>query len=121
MVSLKQWTEWGCVHHVTAYRWFREGKLPAAARRVRRRILIDPVPTDQAGVGRAAVVYGRVPSAGHHGDQDRRRRARTWTTGQNLGVTWVVTEVGSSLYGRLGAANRAGRMVKAAIAEAVRG
>ena len=31
------------VHPVTAYRWFREGKLPVPARKVGRLILVEPV------------------------------------------------------------------------------
>ena len=45
--------EW--VHPVTAYRWFREGKLPVPATRVGGLILIDqPANTVPAGV---SVVY----------------------------------------------------------------
>src|SRR5450759_4185362 len=54
------------VHPVTAYRWFREGKLPVPATRVGGLILIDqPASTAPTGV---TVVYARVSSA--HQRQD---------------------------------------------------
>ena len=100
LVNLKEWAEREGVHHVTAYRWFREGKLPVPARRVGRLILVDPAATATA-VAAVTAVYARVSSADQRADLDRQvARVTTWATGQGLAVDRVVTEVGSALNGR---------------------
>jgi len=97
---LKEWAAREGVHHVTAYRWFREGKLPVPARRVGRLILVDPAAIEPALQG-VTVVYARVSSADQKADLDRQvARVTTWATGQDLAVSRVVTEVGSALNGR---------------------
>ncbi len=86
------------MHHVTAYRWFREGKLPVPARRVGRLILVEPdAAARPAGL---AAVYARVSSADQEPDLDRQvARVTAWATGRGLPVDRVVTEVGSALNG----------------------
>jgi predicted site-specific integrase-resolvase len=99
MVNLKEWAEREGVHHVTAYRWFREGRLPVPARKVGRLILVDPAATEPASTG-IAVVYARVSAADQQPDLDRQvARVTAWATGQGLTVGRVVTEVGSALDG----------------------
>jgi predicted site-specific integrase-resolvase len=99
-VNLKQWAEREGVHHVTAYRWFREGKLPVPARRVGRLILVD-INATQPAVAGLAVVYARVSSADQRADLDRQvARVTEWATGEGLSVSRVVTEVGSALNGK---------------------
>jgi predicted site-specific integrase-resolvase len=56
-VNLKEWARQQGVHPVTAYRWFREGKLPVPARRAGRLILVDPAP---ASVSAEGLAVGRV-------------------------------------------------------------
>jgi len=98
-VNLKQWSAREGVHYVTAYRWFREGKLPVPARRVGRLILVDPAATEPIPVG-VTVVYARVSSADQRPDLDRQvARVAGWATGQGMAVSRVVTEVGSALNG----------------------
>jgi predicted site-specific integrase-resolvase len=98
---LKQWAEREGVHHVTAYRWFREGKLPVPARRVGRLILIDQMATAAPASRDVVAVYARVSSTDQRVDLDRQvARVTTWATGQSLTVSRVVTEVGSALNGR---------------------
>lgn len=96
---MKEWAVANGVHPVTAYRWFREGKLPVPATRVGGLILIDqPVAIPPVGV---VVVYARVSSADQRQDLERQvARVATWATGRNLPVDRVVTEVGSALNGR---------------------
>ena len=98
-VNLKEWAGLNGVHRVTAYRWFREGKLPVPARRAGRLILVDPpAPAAPSGV---TVVYARVSSADQRPDLDRQvARVTAWVTGQDLSVDRVVTEVGSALDGK---------------------
>ena len=98
-MNLKEWAVANGVHPVTAYRWFREGKLPVPATRVGGLILIDqPVSTAPTGV---TVVYARVSSPDQRQDLERQvARVTTWATGHNLPVDRVVTEVGPALNGR---------------------
>ena len=97
-MNLRQWALANGVHPVTAYRWFREGKLPVPATRVGGLILIDqPASTVPAGV---TVVYGCVSSADQRQDLERQvARVATWATTDDLAVDRVVTEVGSALNG----------------------
>jgi predicted site-specific integrase-resolvase len=98
-VNLKEWAKREGVHPVTAYRWFREGKLPVPARRVGGLILVGQ-PAEPAR-DETVVVYARVSSADQKTDLDRQvARVTTWATGQHLTVSRVVTEVGSALDGR---------------------
>lgn len=98
-MNLKEWAKREGVHPVTAYRWFREGKLPVPARRVGGLILVEQ-PADSAPVESVAV-YARVSSADRRADLDRQvARVTTWATGQGVAVDRVVTEVGSALDGR---------------------
>ena len=96
IVNLREWAIANGVHPVTAYRWFREGKLPIPATRVGGLILIDqPASTVPAGV---SVVYARVSSADQRQDLERQvARVTTWATTHELAVDRVVTEVGSAL------------------------
>ncbi|MEH1013320.1 IS607 family transposase [Micromonospora sp. CPCC 206060] len=98
-MNLKEWAKREGVHPVTAYRWFREGKLPVPARRVGGLILVErAAETSPSGI---TVVYARVSSADQKADLDRQvARVTTWATGQSLAVDRVVTEVGSALDGR---------------------
>ncbi|MEU4482740.1 IS607 family transposase [Micromonospora sp. NPDC023966] len=98
-MNLKEWARQEGVHPVTAYRWFREGKLPVPARRVGGLILVERA-ADSSPQATTAVVYARVSSADQRADLDRQvARVAAWATGQNLAVSRVVTEVGSALNG----------------------
>lgn len=79
--GLKEWAKREGVHYVTAYRWFREGKLPVPARRVGRLILVDPAATEPTHTG-VTVVYARVSSADRRADLDGQvARVTGWATG----------------------------------------
>jgi predicted site-specific integrase-resolvase len=98
-VNLKEWARQQGVHPVTAYRWFREGKLPVPARRAGRLILVEPALVSQAP-GTVAV-YARVSSADQKADLDRQvARVTAWAAAEGLAVSRVVTEVGSALNGK---------------------
>ena len=86
------------VHPVTAYRWYREGRLPVPARRAGRLILVDPDPKP-AGTGRVAA-YCRVSSADQKDDLERQAgRVVMGATERGLTVGQVVSEVGSGMNG----------------------
>ena len=102
-MNLKEWAAGQGIHYQTAYRWFRDGKLPVPARKVGGLILVDVEPAAVYAVEDSddAVVYARVSSADQAGDLDRQvRRVTEWTAQNGLKVAGVVTEVGSALNGR---------------------
>lgn len=98
-MNLKEWAEQQGIHPVTAYRWFRDGRLPVAARRVGGLILVDaPVAAGPAGI---TAVYARVSSADQRADLDRQvARVTAWAASEGMPVARVVTEVGSALNGK---------------------
>jgi putative resolvase len=98
LVNLKEWARAQGVHPVTAYGWFREGRLPVPAHRVGGLILVDaaPEPTSPGGV----VAYCRVSSADRRDDLERQAgRVVTGATERGLSVDQVVTEIGSGMNG----------------------
>ncbi|MEU5529693.1 IS607 family transposase [Micromonospora chersina] len=98
-MNVKQWAEREGVHHVTASRWFREGRLPVPARKVGRLILVEASGSTEP-VTESVVVYARVSSADHRADLDRQvARVTGCVTGQGLATSRVVIEVGSVLNG----------------------
>ncbi len=99
-MNLAEWAESQGIARVTAYRWFRAGKLPVPARKVGGLILVD-TPDAAAWRTTETVVYARVSSADQKSDLDRQvARVTLWATGQAIPVDRVVTEVGSALNGR---------------------
>ncbi len=101
-MDLAVWAERNGVVRVTAYRWFRAGQLPVAARRAGRLILVDDscVP---AGPRSRTAVYMRVSSADQKADLDPEVAWVTaWATIQRIPVDEVVTGVGSGLNGHRG-------------------
>lgn len=98
LVNLKEWALEQGVHPVTAYRWFREGKLPVSARRAGRLILVDPDP--KPAVVCKVAAYCRVSSTDQKDDLERQvGRVVAGATGQGLAVDQVVSEVGSGMNG----------------------
>ena len=98
-MNLKEWAGVQGIHPVTAYRWFRDGKLPVPARRVGGLILVDAL--GSAAAPGSVAVYARLSSADQRCDLDRQvARVTAWATGEGLSVGRVVTEVGSALNGK---------------------
>ena len=87
------------VHPQTAYRWFREDRMPVPARRLASGMIwVDVVPR---GDGGRAVVYARVSSHDQRAGLDRQvARLTEWVTAQGIVVADVVCEVGSGMNGR---------------------
>jgi predicted site-specific integrase-resolvase len=78
------------VHPVTAYRWFREGKLPVPPRRVGRLILVDPGPKP-VSVDGVVAAYCRVSSVDQKDDLERQiGRVVAGAIGRGLAVGRVV-------------------------------
>jgi predicted site-specific integrase-resolvase len=100
-MNLAEWAETQGIARVTAYRWFREGKLPVPARKVGGLILVDFPASVAEPPTSETVVYARVSSADQKSDLDRQvARMTVWATGQGMAVDRVVTEVSSDLNGR---------------------
>jgi putative resolvase len=98
-VKLAEWARANGVHPQTAYRWFREDRMPVPARRLEPgTIWVDAAPADESG---RVVVYARVSSHDQRHDLDRRvarLTGRATANGHTAGE--VVTGAGSGLNGK---------------------
>lgn len=95
------------IHVTTAYRWYREGKLPVPARRVGRLILVSPetvaAPAPEGGAG----LYARVSSPDQKAGLGRQvARLTAWAEQAGLPVVRVEVEVGSGMNGARARARR---------------
>ena len=98
-MKLAEWARANGVHPQTAYRWFREDRMPVPARRLESGTIWVDTP-DGGEVGRT-VVYARVSSHDQRADLDRQvARLTEWATVNGHVVGEVVTEVGSGLNGK---------------------
>lgn len=98
-MNLAEWAESQGIARVTAYHWFRNGKLLVPARKVGGLILVD-APAASAGSAGTTVVYARVSSADREADLDRQvSRVTQWAIVNGMRVDRIVTEVGSALAG----------------------
>jgi predicted site-specific integrase-resolvase len=97
-MNLAEWAEAQNIHPQTAYRWFRQGRLPVPAQRVGGLIMVGNLSGNgPAPAGRTAV-YARVSSADQKADLDAQvARVTAWATSNGYSVNQVVTEVGSAL------------------------
>lgn len=101
MVNLREWALSQGVHPQTAYKWFREGKLPVPARKMGKLILVGDLANSPAQHRGRTVVYARVSSADQKPDLDRQvARVLSWATEHGYEIGQVVTEVGSALNGK---------------------
>jgi putative resolvase len=98
-VKLAEWARANGVHPQTAYRWFRQDRMPVPARRLPSgTIWVDAAPARAAG---DVVLYARVSSHDQRRDLDRQvARLTEWATARGHAVAEVVTEVGSGLNGK---------------------
>jgi len=97
-MRLSEWAEREGVHYQTAWKWFRDGKLPVPARQTQTGVILVDVPRREGMAG--VVLYARVSSSDQREDLERQvGRLAAWATGQGLGVTCTVAEVGSGLNG----------------------
>lgn len=99
-MKLREWAAREGVHYQTAWRWWRDGKLPVPARQTATGTILVEVPAAGSGVA-GVVVYARVSSHDQCADLDRQvARVTEWVTGHGLTVAGVVREVGSGLNGK---------------------
>jgi putative resolvase len=85
----------------TAYRWYREGKLPVRVQKVGRLILVSPETASTGGAAAGGVgLYARVSSHDQKADLDRQvARLSSWAAQAGLPVVRVESEVGSGMNG----------------------
>jgi putative resolvase len=97
-VKLAEWARVNGVHPQTAYRWFRQDRMPVPARRLASgTIWVDAAPGGESG---RVVVYARVSAHDQRADLDRQvARVTGWATGSGHRVSEVVCEVGSGMTG----------------------
>jgi putative resolvase len=97
-VKLAEWARVNRVHPQTAYRCFRQGRMPVPARWLASgTIWVDTAAAAPVG---GAVLYARVSSHDQRSDLDRQvARFAGWAAGQGLAVAEVVREVGSGMNG----------------------
>jgi putative resolvase len=99
-VRLKDWAEQQGIHYQTAWKWFRDGKLPVPALQTPSgTILVQPdtTPSARGGLG----LYARVSSHDQRADLDRQvARLAQWATAAQAPVVRVEAEVASGMTGR---------------------
>jgi putative resolvase len=102
-MRLKDWAEQQGIHYQTAWKWFRDGKLPVPALQTPSgTILVQPdapdaVPQPGGGLG----LYARVSSHDQRADLDRQvSRLTQWAATAKAPVVRVEAEVASGMTGR---------------------
>ena len=100
-MNLTEWAHAQGIHAQTAYRWYREGKLPVPARKVGRLILVSPEAAAQAArKADGAGLYARVSSHDQKPDLDGQvARLSAWAAKAGLPVVRAEAEVGSGMNG----------------------
>ena len=101
-MKLADWARAEGVHPKTAYRWFRQGKMPVPADKTPSgSILVHDPKYQQPPAGGRVVVYARVCSHDQKASLDGQVARTVQAAGKRkLAVDEVVVEVGSGLDGR---------------------
>jgi putative resolvase len=99
-MRLKDWAEQQGIHYQTAWKWFRDGKLPVPALQTPSgTILVQPAtgPSPAGGLG----LYARVSSHDQRADLDRQvARLTQWAAAAKAPVVRVEAEVAAGMTGR---------------------
>jgi putative resolvase len=101
-MRLKEWAAQQGIHYQTAWRWFRDGKLPVPALQTPSGTILvqsaaDARPPDDGGLG----LYARVSSHAQRADLDRQvSRLTRWAAAASARVVGVEAEVASGMTGR---------------------
>ena len=93
-MKLSEWAERQGIHYMTAWRWWKAGKLPVPAYQTPSGSIMVELPEVSSG---RAVIYARVSSHDQRSDLDRQiARVARWATREGL----EVAEVGAGLDGK---------------------
>jgi putative resolvase len=101
-MRLRDWAEQQGIHYQTAWKWFRDGKLPVPALQTPSGTILvqsaaDARPPDDGGFG----LYARVSSHDQRADLDRQvSRLTRWAAAVSARVVGVEAEVASGMTGR---------------------
>jgi putative resolvase len=96
-MKLSDWARQQGISYITAWRWFRAGKLPVPARQLPTGTILVEAPRPEG----ATVLYARVSSADQKEDLERQvQRLQAFAREQGWTEVRVVTEIGSGLNGK---------------------
>lgn len=97
-MKLSAWAKKQGITYLTAYRWFRHGKLPVAAKQTETgTILVDDEPLSKS-VDTRTLIYSRVSSHNKKDDLDRQvKRCEEFCGARGYTIDKVVKEVGSGM------------------------
>jgi predicted site-specific integrase-resolvase len=96
-VKLSHWARKHGISYLTAWRWFKAGKLPVPARQLPSGTILVEEPSP----GGRTVLYARVSSADGRADLERQvERLRAFAQAQGWQDFEVVAEIGSGLNGK---------------------
>ncbi|MGH3562161.1 MAG: IS607 family transposase [Mycobacterium sp.] len=99
-MNLTEWAQAQGIHVTTAYRWYREGKLPVPVQKVGRLILVSSEAASAGAASGGVGLYARVSSRDQKADLDRQvARLSSWAAQAGLPVVRVESEVGSGMNG----------------------
>ena len=99
-MKLSKWAKKVGVSYRTAWRWYKEGKLPVEAERTPTGTIL--IKESIEGTFQVAI-YARVPSHDQQDDLEKQvGRLMMFANSQKLLVTHTVTEIGSALNGHRG-------------------
>lgn len=107
-VQLHEWADSQGVHYQTAWKWFRDGKLPVPAVQTATGVILvqAELPTAAGPVGQLDL-YARVSSHDQRADLDPQvARLAEWAAKTNQPVVRVEAEVGSGMNGKRSKARR---------------
>jgi putative resolvase len=97
-MKLSEWAQRQGIHYMTAWRWWKAGKLPVPAYQTPSGSIMVELPDSSPG---RAVIYARVSSHDRRLDLDRQiARVARWATQEGLQVAEVVAEVGGGMNGK---------------------
>jgi putative resolvase len=97
-VKLSEWAQSQGIHYMTAWRWWKAGKLPVSAYQTPSGSIMVELPEIPPG---RAVIYGRVSSHDQRPHLERQiARVARWATEEGLQVAEIVAEVGPGLNGK---------------------
>jgi len=97
-MKLSEWAKREGISYITAWRWWKAGRLPVPARQTPSGTILVDLPASAKG---KTVVYARVSSHDQKSDLDRQvARVTAWATEHGFHVDQVVTEIGSGLNGK---------------------
>src|ERR671937_119968 len=102
-MRLRDWAEQQGIHYQTAWKWFRDGKLPVPALQTPSgTILVQPdAPDAVPQLGGGLGLYARVSSHDQRADLDRQvSRLTQWAATAKAPVVRVEAEVASGMTGR---------------------